>query len=82
MTQLQAAKKNKTTKEMKRVVREENISIAVLKKKIADGLIVIPANVNHKKLKPIGIGYGLKIKVNANIGTSPVKSDLRIELEN
>jgi len=81
MTQIQAAQKNKITKEMKIVARDEKIKPAQLKKKVAEGLIVIPVNKNHKNLKPIGIGSGLRIKINANIGTSPIKSDLRQELE-
>lgn len=81
MTQLQYALENKITKEMKIVARNENIDVNLLREKIAKGMVVIPANVNHRNLNPIGIGSGLKVKVNANIGTSPVNSDLRIELE-
>ncbi len=81
MTQIQDAQKNKITKEMKIVARNEKISLSQLKKKVAEGLVVIPANKRHKNLKPIGIGSGLRIKINANIGTSPIKSDLKQELE-
>ena len=81
MTQLQSAIKNKITNEMKIVAKDENIKVNLLKKKIAKGLVVIPANINHKNLKPIGIGLGLKIKVNTNIGTSQIKSDLKTELK-
>ena len=81
MTQIQAAQKNKITKEIKIVARNEKIKPAQLKKKVAKGLVVIPANKNHKNLKPIGIGSGLRIKINANIGTSPIKSDLKQELK-
>ncbi len=81
MTQIQSAKNNKTTKEMRLIAKDENIGVSILKEGLAKGLIVIPANVNHKNLKPIGIGYGLKTKVNANIGTSVLKSDLKTELK-
>lgn len=81
LTQIQATLADKVTKEMKAVARKEKIDIDLLKERVAKGLIVIPANINHKNLKPIGIGSGLKIKINANIGTSPVKSDLKIELK-
>lgn len=81
MTQLQSAIKNKITNEMKIVAKDENMKVNLLKKKIAKGLVVIPANINHKNLKPIGIGLGLKIKVNTNIGTSQTKSDLKTELK-
>jgi len=81
MTQLESAQKNKITEEMQYVAKQEDVGIGVLRKNIAKGLVVIPANVNHKNLKPIGIGYGLRTKVNANIGTSPIKSNLETELK-
>ncbi len=81
MTQLEFARKNKITDQMKKVSLKEGIDLKTLKKKIADGIIVIPANKNHKHLDPVGIGAGLSIKVNANIGTSRIKSTLKTELK-
>ncbi|MCK4730422.1 MAG: phosphomethylpyrimidine synthase ThiC [Candidatus Aenigmarchaeota archaeon] len=81
MTQLQYALENKITKEMKIVAKKENIDVNLLREKIAKGLVVIPANINHQNLNPIGIGSDMKVKVNANIGTSSMKSDLRTELK-
>lgn len=81
MTQLELAKAGKVTDEMAYVAKCESIDAQKLRGAIAHGYVVIPANVNHKGLKPVGIGYGLRTKVNANIGTSPVKSDLSKELE-
>lgn len=66
---------------MKTVAKGEGIPVAPLRRTTAKGLVVIPASRNHKNLKPIGIGQGLRVKVNANIGTSPTKSDLRAELK-
>lgn len=81
VTQIQSAKNKKITREIKAVALKEEIDEEELRKKVADGLVVIPANKNHKNLNPIGIGAGLLVKVNANIGTSPIKSDLKNELE-
>ncbi|MDH7507364.1 MAG: phosphomethylpyrimidine synthase ThiC [Candidatus Thermoplasmatota archaeon] len=81
MTQMEMARNNKVSKEMEEVARKENIEINYLIKKIASGKVVIPASSLHKNLKPIGIGEGLKVKVNANIGSSPDKADLAYELE-
>jgi phosphomethylpyrimidine synthase len=81
MTQLKNALNDEITKEMECVAKQENTDVNLLKERLANGLVVIPANVSHKNLKPVGIGYGLRTKVNANIGTSPVKSDLELELE-
>lgn len=81
MTQLEKARHNEVTRQMEIVSKKENIDVNVLRKKIADGRVVIPASILHKNLDPIGIGEGLKIKVNANIGSSPDKADLNYELE-
>lgn len=81
MTQMEMARNNKVSKEMEEVAKKENIEIKNLIKKIADGKVVIPASSLHKNLKPIGIGEGLSVKINANIGSSPDKADLAYELE-
>ena len=81
MTQLSKAKFGETTKEMEIVAKEENINIKELVKNIAEGRAVILASALHKGVKPVGIGAGLRTKINANIGSSPVKADLDYELE-
>jgi len=48
---------------------------------VARGRLVIPANLHHGGLLPLGIGYGTRCKVNANIGNSSVTSDIERELE-
>lgn len=69
MTRIELAKKGVITDEMKEVATSEDISPEKLASDIASGLTVIPIN-TIRKIKPIGIGRGLKTKVNANIGTS------------
>jgi len=81
MTQLQQAIKNKITEEIKIVAQKEGLDTQELQARIAEGTVVIPANKNHKNLIPTGIGKGLSVKVNANIGTSPVKSDIKGEIK-
>ncbi len=70
MTQLQRAKNGEITPEIKKVAEKENIDSIVLLRLVSEGKVVIPANINHKNLDPIGIGKSLKTKINANIGTS------------
>ncbi len=72
---------DRLTREMQYISQKENINIDILGKKIAEGSVVIPANKNHKNLKPVGIGGGLTVKVNANIGASPERLDLKEELK-
>ncbi|MBE0665816.1 MAG: phosphomethylpyrimidine synthase ThiC [Candidatus Aminicenantes bacterium] len=55
---------------MKAVAVRESLDSGELLAAVASGLVVIPANRNHKNLQPIGIGKGLRTKINANIGTS------------
>ena len=80
-TQLHNAKLSDITPEMEKVAKDEAVPVKKLMKKIADGLVVIPANKLHTKLKPIGIGDGLRVKINANIGSSPHKFDVDYELK-
>ena len=80
MTQLAKARAGITTPEMKIVAEKEQVDELWLRDKIAEGRIVIPANKKHEGLVPCGIGEGLLIKVNANIGTSSDKAILEDEL--
>ncbi|MDY5913140.1 MAG: phosphomethylpyrimidine synthase ThiC, partial [Inconstantimicrobium porci] len=59
----------------------ENIPVDKLLSLIAEGKAVIPANKNHKCLKPYGIGNRLKTKINVNLGTSRDCLDLDIEMK-
>jgi len=81
MTQLELARNNEISNEMEIVSEKERIDVKELMKKIAEGRVVIPASKLHKNLSPIGIGEGLKIKINANIGSSPDRADIDHELE-
>lgn len=81
MTQLEFAKKGKTSSEMVQVSRDEGVPIEFIRKGVADGTIVIPKNIKHDIGKPCGIGKGLKTKINANIGTSKDSSNIAGELK-
>ncbi|MCQ9208267.1 MAG: phosphomethylpyrimidine synthase ThiC [Omnitrophica bacterium] len=81
MTQLEQAKKNIITAQMRRVARDEGVAPEFVREKIAQGKIVIPYNKNHRPKKLCGIGEGLSTKVNANIGTSSDSSKLNAELK-
>lgn len=79
MTQLEAARAGQITPEMQAVAAQERLQPAALAAAVAAGEAVIPANRNHRRLQPIGIGKGLRTKVNANIGTSVDFSGLEDE---
>lgn len=69
MTRIELAKKGIITDEMKAVASAEGMSPERLASDIADGITVITRNILHD-ISPLGIGRGLKTKINANIGTS------------
>ena len=73
-TQLSNAQQGIITKEMEYVAAVEKIDEKLLMDRVAKGLVVIPANINHKNLRYMGIGYGLKTKINANIGNAISKT--------
>lgn len=72
MTRIEQAKKGIITDEMKTVAQAEGISPEKLASDIAEGVAVITRN-NLHAVAPLGIGRGLKTKINANIGTSKDK---------
>jgi len=73
-TQMQFAKAGKVTPEIEAVAKKENRSSEFIRERVANGKIVIPANIHHKSLNPIGIGRELYTKINANIGNSSLSS--------
>lgn len=77
MTQRQAALKNNITPEMRFVAKEEGV-LEFLLEKIAQGKVALLKNKN-RKINPVGIGEGLSVKINANMGTSPFHCDLELE---
>ncbi len=80
MTQLEYAKKNKLTPLIKMIAREEGVDAQELLKNIKAGRVVVLKNNRHNLKKPCAVGYGLRTKVNANIGTSTDKSGIKDEL--
>ncbi len=80
MTQIEYALKGIITKEMEAVAREENLHPEVIMKGVSDGSIVIMKNIIHN-IRPLGVGKGLRTKVNANIGTSKDMVDIEAELQ-
>ncbi|WP_103601495.1 phosphomethylpyrimidine synthase ThiC [Campylobacter concisus] len=79
-TQMYYARRGELTKQMSYVAKIEGVSENLVMDEVAKGSIIIPANVNHTNLKPMGIGRKLKTKVNANIGNSSLSSDICTEL--
>ena len=76
------ARRGVATDEMKQVAQDEDVSLDWLICKIAKGSVIIPSNNARKQqIHRVGIGNGLKTKVNVNIGTSTLNVDLAEEIE-
>ncbi len=52
-----------------------------VRKEVAEGRAVIPANINHPEIEPMIIGRNFLVKINANIGNSAVTSSVEEEIE-
>ena len=88
MTQYEAARDGTVTDQMRRVAERDGVSGEFVRDEVAAGRLVIPANRIHLagseqtgiRLDPCGIGRAVTTKINANIGTSPLASDLAGEV--
>ena len=80
-TQMSSARRGIATQEMIEVAKYEDINLDLLKRKVANGSVIIPKNNSRKqKIKVVGIGNGLKTKVNVNIGNSTLHQSLEEEI--
>ena len=79
---MNAARRGVATEEMKAVAKDEDVSLDLLMARMASGSIIIPHNnARPQKIKVVGIGKGMKTKVNVNIGTSTLLNDLEAEIK-
>ncbi|MDA8099337.1 MAG: phosphomethylpyrimidine synthase ThiC [Nitrospiraceae bacterium] len=81
MTQILEARKGNITPEMQAVARAEGLRPEQVQEGIADGTIVITRNRVHTSITPLGVGKGLRTKINANIGTSKDRMSIESEIE-
>ena len=92
VTQMHYARKGIITDEMEYIAIRENIfhnkpnhdnkiTPEFVRSEIASGRAIIPSNINHSEIEPMIIGKNFLTKVNANIGNSPVRSDINEELD-
>ncbi|WP_104578259.1 phosphomethylpyrimidine synthase ThiC [Helicobacter felis] len=80
-TQLHYAKKGMITEEMAYIANVEEVSPECVRSEVARGRLIIPANIQHQNLEPMGIGIALKTKINANIGSSAIIHSVDEEVE-
>lgn len=92
VSQMYYAKKGIITPEMEYVAIRENMNCRELgiesyitpefvRKEIAEGRAVLPANINHPEVEPMIIGRNFLVKINTNIGNSATTSSIDEEVE-
>src|ERR1700739_4345647 len=81
LSQMHFARQGIVSEEMEYVARREKIEPELVRTEVARGRAIIPANIHHRSLEPMGIGVAFRCKINANIGNSAVTSEVAQELE-
>ncbi len=91
VTQLHYARAGIITPEMEFIALRENqralmageagITAEFVRREVAEGRAIIPANINHPEAEPMIIGRHFLVKINANIGNSSVSSSIEEEVE-
>ncbi|MWL85989.1 phosphomethylpyrimidine synthase ThiC [Cupriavidus sp. SW-Y-13] len=62
-------------------MRPEDMTPEFVRREVAAGRAIIPANINHTELEPMAIGRNFRVKINGNLGNSAVTSSLAEEVE-
>ncbi len=78
-TQVELATKGIVTAEMQEIATQEGFDPELIRQRFAEGQIVVPLNANRPG-RIVGIGMGLRTKVNASIGTSTDIIDIDAEV--
>jgi phosphomethylpyrimidine synthase len=81
VSQMHYARLGIVTEEMAYVAKREKLDAELVRSEVARGRAIIPANIHHRNLEPMGIGVAFKCKINANIGNSATTSNIDEELE-
>jgi phosphomethylpyrimidine synthase len=92
VSQMYYAKQGVITPEMEYVAIRENqnnealgieshITPEFVRREIAEGRAVLPANINHPEAEPMIIGKNFMVKINTNIGNSATSSGIEEEVE-
>jgi len=81
VTQAAYAKAGVITPEMEFCALREGVDPEFVRREVAAGRAVIPANRRHPESEPMVIGKNFLVKVNANIGNSAVSSSIEAEVD-
>lgn len=79
MTRIEVARNGSISDELELVASSEGLEPEVVRQLVADGSLTVIRN-TLREIKPLAVGARSRIKVNANIGTSSSRADIREEL--
>ena len=85
--QMACARASIITPEMEYVAIRENMNVGThitpefVRKEIAEGRAVLPANTHHPESEPMIIGRNFLVKINTNIGNSATSSSIEEEVD-
>lgn len=80
MSHILSAREGRATDDVKFVAEKEGIPIDVMLERVSSGRIALLKN-KHRTINPVGVGEGLSVKINSNIGSSEDKLNVEDELE-
>jgi len=80
-TIIEALKKGNVPPHIPQLSETESIELSQFIQSIIKGHIVVPRNNRHAALTPVAIGRDTRVKINANIGTSPASCDFDNEIQ-
>jgi phosphomethylpyrimidine synthase len=80
-TIIEALQKGSVPQYIQILSEAESIQLPQFIQSIIKGHVVVPRNNRHGALSPVAIGRGARVKINANIGTSPASCDFENELQ-
>ncbi|WP_417911157.1 phosphomethylpyrimidine synthase ThiC [Candidatus Electronema sp. PJ] len=79
-TQLEAARAGRITPQINTIAQNEGLSTELVRSRVAAGEIVVLSHPQRPQQRVVGLGTGLRTKVNASIGTSSDICDLNLEV--
>ena len=78
---IEALQKGKVPPDMPLLSEAESFRASQFIQSIISGQVGVPRNNRHGTLTPVAIGKGARVKINANIGTSPASCDFENEMQ-
>jgi phosphomethylpyrimidine synthase len=78
---IQEARSGGTIDELLEVAKNEGVDYETLRRGVASGRVVVVRNLRRRGVRVLGVGEGLRTKVNVNVGTSGTVVDLGLEVE-